>query len=139
MTFLRSVLWLLWSMVFAGRSLGNGHNWATRTVKDQPDHSFYSPGDQTIDQHCEQGREFKYHVPSCGRTDQPFKGEEEQVSKPIDQGYDRTVGIGADQHQPDAQRDQGFKDPEQQPDQLRGFKSEDALFPLRLALCRSNF
>lgn len=121
-------------MALAGRSLRGAHNRAARAVEDQPDYSFRSPSEQGIDQHCEHGREFEHHVASRWRADQSGKGEQKQVGEPIDQGNDRAIGIGPDQHQSDAQRNQGLEDAEQQPDQLSGLKSEDALFAFRFSL-----
>ena len=121
-------------MVLAGRGLGGGHSRPIRAVEDQPDYSFYSPRDQAIDHHCEHGREFEYHAAGRWRTDQSGKWEQEQVGKPIDQGNDRAIGIGPNQLQSDAKRNERLKDAEQQPDQLCGFKSKDALFAFRVSL-----
>ena len=121
-------------MLLAGRGLRGAHYGATRTVKDQPDGSFHGPGDQGIDQHGKHGREFKRHVAGRRRTDQTCKGKEEQIGKAVDQGDDGAVGIGPDQFETDAKRNDGLKDAEQQPDQLGGLESKDALFAFRLAL-----
>jgi len=41
---------LLWcSMVLAGRGLGGAHHRSIRAVEDQPNYSFYSPRNQSID------------------------------------------------------------------------------------------
>jgi hypothetical protein len=56
------------------------------------------------------------------------------MGKPVDQGNDWALGIGADQLKSDAKRDHSFEDPEQQPDQLGEFKSKDALFASGFAL-----
>ena len=122
------------SMVLAGCSFSNSYHWATRTVKNQPDSSFHSPRDQAIDQHCKHGREFKHHVAGRWRADQICKGEQEQGCKPIDQGNYRAVGIGPNQLQSDAKRNDGLEDSEQQPNQLSGLKSEDALLSFWFAL-----
>ena len=120
--------------MLAGRGLSGADHRPMRAVKDQPDYSFYNPGDQAIDQHGEHGREFEHHVAGRWRTDQPGKGEQEQVGKPIDQGDYQAARIGTDQFQPDAKRYKCLEDAKQQPDQLSGLKSKDTLFAFRVPL-----
>ena len=121
-------------MILAGGSFSDSHYSAARAIKDHIDRSFDRPCDQRVDRHGKEGGQFQNHAAGgrcCGHA---FKGEQEQVGKPIDQGDDRTFGIGSDQLKSDAQRDHGFKDPKYQPDQLSGFKCEDALFPAWFSL-----
>lgn len=121
-------------MALTGAGFSNRHHGSARAVKDQPDDSFHSPGDQTVDEHGKHGGKFKYHVSDGRRCDQTFKGEQEQRREPKDQGDDRALGIGADQLKSDAERDQSLENSKRQPDKLRCLKAEDALFAFRLPL-----
>ena len=120
--------------MLAGRGSSGADHGSIRAVKDQPDYSFYNPRDQAIDQHCEHGRKFEHQIAGRRRADQPGKGEQEQVGKPIDQGDYRAIRIGTHQFQSDAKRDERLEDAEQQPDQLSGLKSKDTLFAFRVPL-----
>ena len=121
-------------MALTGGSLSGADYRSTRAVKEHPNHSFHSPCDQGIDHHGKEGGEFQYHAASSWCGSHAFKGEQEKGRKPIDQGHNRAPGVGADQFESDAERNEGFEDAQEQPDQLGNLKSEDALFAFRFLL-----
>jgi hypothetical protein len=109
-------------MVLASRGLGGAHYRSTRAVKDQPDCPFHSKRNQAIYHDREHGRYFKHHFAYARRSNQSVKGEQEQVGDPVDQGNYRTAWIGTNEHQCYAKHNEHLDYPEQQPDQLGGFK-----------------
>jgi len=121
-------------MVLAGCSFSNTYYGSTRTIEDQPNQPFKSYGNEGIYPQGKHGGGFQHKAAARRRTDHSHKGDEEQACDAIDQSDDQTIGIGADQFQPDAKYDQSFEGAEQQPDQLAGFKGKDALFATRFAL-----